>query len=92
MAQYFVKSPVLQSKSSSFQNYFMSEILKLEAPWEKVKEMLQEINTDLSDSDLSYSEGEEDHLLERVARKMNRTPQEARMWIESVSSNGAKAG
>ena len=76
----------------TFQNYFMSETSELDAPWEKATEMLQEIHIDLSDSDLSYAEGKENDLLERVAGKMNRTPQEARMWIESVSSNGGKAG
>jgi hypothetical protein len=33
--------------------------LKLEAPWEEVKGMLQEINLSLTDEDLSYQPGNE---------------------------------
>lgn len=70
----------------------MSDKLKLESPWERVKEMLQEINLDLTDDDLSYEPGMEDQLLERVSKKMGRSKEEARMWIESVSANRDKAG
>ena len=36
--------------------------LKLEAPWNEVKEMLQEINMDLTDEDLYYERGKETGL------------------------------
>jgi hypothetical protein len=61
--------------------------LKLEAPWEEVKEMLQEINTDLTDEDLRYERGNEKELLERVSRKMGKSVPEVKGWIESVSHN-----
>ncbi len=69
----------------------MSE-LKLEAPWPAVKEMLKEINIELTDEDLDYEPSHTDELLNRLAKKMNRTPQEIRQWIESVSYNRGKAG
>ena len=47
--------------------------LKLEAPWNEVKEMLQEINMDLTDEDLYYERGKENEMLERVSRKLNKT-------------------
>jgi len=61
--------------------------LKLEAPWNEVKAMIQEINVDLSDEDLRYERGHEKEMLERLSRKMNKSPEEVKGWIESVSHN-----
>ncbi len=61
--------------------------LKLEAPWDEVKEMLQEINVDLTDDDLCYEKGKEKELLERLSRKLNKDIPEVKGWIESVSHN-----
>ena len=36
--------------------------LKLEAPWDEVKEMLEEINVNLTDEDLRYEKGKEKDL------------------------------
>ena len=69
----------------------MTMPLHLEAPWLEVKEKLKEINTDLTDEDLSYKPGETYALLERLAKKMDRTPDAIRQWIESVSFNKGKA-
>jgi hypothetical protein len=69
----------------------MEDTLKLEAPWEQVKEKLKEINIDLSDEDLDYAPGRENALLHRLAEKMNRSTGEIKAWIESVSANKGKA-
>ena len=69
----------------------MQHTLQLEAPWETVKEKLKEINIDLSDEDLQYTPGNEQSLLERLAKKMNRDTGEIKAWIESVSANKGKA-
>ena len=61
--------------------------LKLEAPWEEVKGLLQEINMDLTDEDLRYERGREHELLERVSRKLGKSIPEVKGWIESVSHN-----
>ena len=61
--------------------------MKLEAPWEEVKEMLQEVNTDLTEEDLYYEKGREKELLERVARKLGKSIEATKGWIESVSHN-----
>jgi hypothetical protein len=61
--------------------------LKLEAPWSEVKEMLQEINIDLTDEDLNYERGKEKELLERVSRKLGKSVPDVKGWIESVSHN-----
>jgi len=69
----------------------MADTLKLEAPWEQVKEKLKEVNIELSDEDLDYTPGQEAALLERLAKKMNRSTEEIKGWIESVSANKGKA-
>ena len=61
--------------------------LKLEAPWEEVKEMIKEIHTDFTDEDLAYEPGKEKELLERLAQKMGKDVAYVKDWIESVSSN-----
>jgi len=61
--------------------------LKLEAPWDEVKEMLKEINMELTDEDLIYERGKEKELLERVSRKLGKSVSDTKGWIESVSHN-----
>ena len=61
--------------------------LKLEAPWPEVKDMIQEINMDLTDEDLKYEKGKEKELLERLSRKLNKSIADVKGWIESVSHN-----
>lgn len=70
----------------------MAEGFKLERPWDEVKEKLKETNIGLSDEDLAYSPGKEDELISRLEKKLGKSPDEVRMWIESVSSNTSKAG
>ena len=65
--------------------------LKLEAPWEEVKDMLQEINVHLTDEDLAYEKGNEKDLLERLSRKLNKSIPDVKAWIESVSHNDGLA-
>ncbi|MES1214943.1 MAG: general stress protein CsbD [Bacteroidota bacterium] len=69
----------------------MATQLKLEAPWDEVKEKVKENSIDLTDEDLVYEPGKEDELLNRLAAKMNRTPQQIKILIESISSNKGKA-
>jgi hypothetical protein len=66
--------------------------LKLEAPWDEVKDMLQEINVDLTDEDLCYEMGKEKELLERVSRRLGKNIDDTKGWIESVSHNRGLAG
>ncbi len=61
--------------------------LKLQRPWEYVKEMLKENDLELTDEDLYYAPGKEDELLERLAKKKNRTKEEIKILIESISAN-----
>jgi len=70
----------------------MQQLLKLGTTWEAAKEKIKEVKPELTDEDLEYVPGKENELLERLAKRMNRTPAEVRGWVESVSVNKAKAG
>ena len=60
--------------------------LKLQAPWEEVKEKLKEINIELTDEDLVYKEGNDEELVQRLAKKLRKDPVAVKALIESVSS------
>lgn len=66
-------------------------MLTLKIPWEEVKEKLKETNIELTDEDLLYDPAQEKKLLRHLAEKMNRSPEEIKAWIESVSSTEGKA-
>jgi len=66
--------------------------LSLQAPWQEVKELLKENDITLTDEDLHYEPGKEAELLQRLQQKMNKTPEEIKAYIESVSSNTGMAG
>ena len=59
--------------------------------WNEVKEKIKESNVNLTDEDLNYLPGEEEKLLDRLSKKMNRSTVEIKAWIESISSNKGKA-
>ncbi len=59
--------------------------LKLDSPWEEVKEKLKEVNSELTDEDLKYEPGQDQALLERLAKKMNKDIAAIKAWVESVS-------
>ena len=67
-------------------------IIKLEAPWEEVKERMKERNIDLTDADLEYVPGKEDELLSRLEKVLHKSRPEIIAYIESVSANTDMAG
>lgn len=69
----------------------MNTALKLEAPWEEVKERIKEVNYDLTDADLEYEPGKEDELLSRLERKLKKDKNEIKGWIESISHTEGRA-
>ena len=80
--------------SRSFQIPLMAKNIniKLEAPWEEVKERMKESNINLTDTDLEYEPGKEDELLSRLEKIMNKPRSEIIAYIESISSNKDLAG
>ena len=69
-----------------------SSKLSLGSDWEEVKSKIKETNISITDEDLQYEEGREDELLERLSTKMNKSKEEVRAFIESVSVNKGLAG
>jgi uncharacterized protein YjbJ (UPF0337 family) len=65
--------------------------LKLQQPWEMVKEDLKENNIYLTDEDLDYIPGQEDQLLERLEKKMQLSKERIKELIESISTNEGRA-
>ena len=64
----------------------------LKSSWEELKEKLKETNVDLTDSDLDLMEGNEQEFLTRISRKLNKTPEEVKALIESISATDNIAG
>ena len=69
----------------------MGTKLKLEAPWDEVKELMKENSIELTDEDLVYEPGKEEELLDHLASVLERTPEQVKMLIESISSNKGRA-
>jgi len=69
-----------------------STVLKLQAPWEKVKERMKENDISLTDEDLEYIPGKEEELIQRLEKIMNRSRDHVIAYIESISSNEHLAG
>jgi hypothetical protein len=65
--------------------------LKLQAPWQEVKERLKENDITLTDEDLDYKPGKEHELLQHLSKKINRTPEQVKDLIESISANDNRA-
>lgn len=70
----------------------MGAKLNINIPWEEVKEKLLEAEPYLTEADLAYENGNEDELLERLAKKMGRTTDQIKGWIESVAFTDGMAG
>lgn len=69
-----------------------STLLKLEAPWEEVKEHMKENDIRLTEADLEYKPGKEEELLQRLEKIMSKPRSEIIAYIESISSNKDMAG
>lgn len=72
--------------------YSMETKLNISIPWDEVKEKLLEAEPYLTDADLAYEQGKEDELLERLGKKMGRTNDQIKAWIESVAFTDGLAG
>jgi signal transduction protein with GAF and PtsI domain len=60
--------------------------------WEEIKEKLKETHLDLTDEDLDQKSTDIDDFLERLARKLNKSKQQVKELIESISANSGIAG
>ena len=71
------------SKLQAITIFFMknSTVLKLQAPWETVKERMKENDINLTDKDLEYIPGKEEELIQRLEKIMNRSRDQVIAYI-----------
>ncbi|HTB51825.1 MAG TPA: CsbD family protein [Ferruginibacter sp.] len=58
--------------------------LKLNGNWNETKGKIKKQYAQLTDDDLLYEEGDDDQLLGRLQKKIGKTKQEVKDWIESL--------
>jgi uncharacterized protein YjbJ (UPF0337 family) len=58
--------------------------LKLNGSWNELKGKMKQEYGDLSDDDLTYEEGKDDELLGKIQKKIGKTKEELKAWIERL--------
>jgi uncharacterized protein YjbJ (UPF0337 family) len=58
--------------------------LKMNGSWNEVKGKIKQEYGDLTDDDLTYEDGKDDELLGRIQRKVGKTKEELKAWIERL--------
>jgi hypothetical protein len=70
----------------------MEKFIKLNSSWDEVKERIKEINPEITDSDLVLDHANEEELFECLSKKLHKSIDEVKAWIESVSATKTIAG
>ena len=65
----------------------MEKFLKLNSSWDEVKEKIKEINLEITDSDLNIEHANEEEVCKRLSKKLHKSVEDVKAWIESVSEN-----
>jgi uncharacterized protein YjbJ (UPF0337 family) len=58
--------------------------LKLNGSWNDTKGKIKKQYAQLTEDDLLYEEGDDDQLLGKLQKKLGKTKQEVKDWIESL--------
>ncbi|MEO7767715.1 MAG: CsbD family protein [Ferruginibacter sp.] len=58
--------------------------LNLKGNWNELKGKAKQQYGDLTDDDLAYEEGKDDELLGRIQKKIGKTKEEVKDWIERL--------
>jgi uncharacterized protein YjbJ (UPF0337 family) len=58
--------------------------LNLKGNWNEVKGKVKQEYADLTDDDLMYEDGKDDELLGRLQKKIGKTKEEIKDWIERL--------
>ena len=58
--------------------------LNLKGEWNELKGKAKTEYADLTDDDLLYEEGKDDELIGRIQKKIGKTKQEVKDWIERL--------
>lgn len=57
---------------------------KLKGNWNEVKGKLKQEYANLTDDDLTYTEGKEDEMLGRLQQKLGKTKDQIKSFIDSI--------
>jgi uncharacterized protein YjbJ (UPF0337 family) len=78
--------PAIIQPDCSLYKYAIMESwkLKLKGNWNEVKGKVKQKYADLTDDDLLYEEGKDDELLGRIQKKIGKTKEEVKEWIENL--------
>ena len=57
---------------------------KIRGNWNVLKGKVKQEYGDLTDDDLAYEEGKEDELLGRIQKKVGKSKEEVKSWIDSL--------
>lgn len=58
--------------------------LKLNGTWNEIKGKIKQEYGDLTDDDLTYTEGQDDELLGKLQQKTGKAKEDIKSWIESL--------
>jgi uncharacterized protein YjbJ (UPF0337 family) len=70
----------------------MEKFIKLNSSWDEVKEKIKETNPEITDSDLVLDHGNEEEVFEKLSKKLHKSIEDVKAWVESVSANKTIAG
>lgn len=58
--------------------------LNLKGNWNEVKGKIKQKYAEITDDDLLFEEGQDEELLGRIQKKLGKTKQDVKDWIESL--------
>jgi uncharacterized protein YjbJ (UPF0337 family) len=61
-----------------------SKKLRVRGSWDEVKGKMKKQYGALTDDDLKYEEGKDDEFIGRIQKKIGKTADEVRSWIEGL--------
>ncbi len=64
----------------------MEKLINLEGSWVELKEKIKELNPEINETDLTFMEGREDELFEKLAHKLHQSKKEIKDQVESISA------
>ena len=70
----------------------MEKFIKLNSSWDEVKEKIKETNPEITDSDLVLDYANEEEVFEKLSKKLHKSKEDVKAWVESVSANKTIAG
>ena len=62
----------------------MEKLINLEGSWHELMERVKEFNPMITDADLTFMEGREDELFEKLALKLHKSKKEMKEVVESI--------